>query len=131
MARTFGMEVLINEIHDGDTIYGFIDQGIGMWNFGAAKNGWGLRLSGVSCLELSMPGGIETRDYVRSLYVVGQKYPFESLRWDKYSNRLDVNIVLPGRGQLLNDHLISQHWAVPWNGVGKPPYPEWPRKELT
>ena len=116
--------MLVDEVHDGDTIYGRIDHGVGVETKGPGR--WGFRIAGLNCRELAKPGGGEARDYLRSLVPVGARLPFESLEWDKYGGRLDVRLSLPGVGDLA-EHLIAEGWAARWNGRGTAPVPPWPR----
>ena len=124
--KTFRFYATINEVHDGDTLYGYVDQGIGQWNHGAAKNGIGLRLNGCNARELSEPGGIEARDNLAALVPVGSVVPITSVSWDKYSNRLDVTITLADGTDLVSK-LIADGWAAAWDGTGARPVPAWPR----
>lgn len=124
--RTFGMEALIRAVPDGDTPYGWVDQGIGVWNYGLSKNGMGLRLDGLNAREKDDAGGIEARDYLRTLLPIGSVWPIVCTGWDKYAGRLDVRIALPTIGDL-SEHLIAEGWAARWNGKGPRPLPAWPR----
>lgn len=124
--KTFRFYATVVEVHDGDTIYGWVDQGIGQWNHGAARNGIGLRLNGCNARELSQEGGPEARDHLASLIPAGTVLPITSVSWDKYSNRLDVTITMPD-GSDLASSLIADQWAAPWDGTGPRPVPPWPR----
>jgi endonuclease YncB( thermonuclease family) len=124
--KMFRFYATVNEVHDGDTLYGWIDQGIGQWSHGAAKNGIGLRLNGCNARELSEPGGPEARDHLASLIPVGTVLPITSVSWDKYSNRLDVTVTMPDGSDLVSA-LIAEQWAVAWDGTGTKPVPPWPR----
>lgn len=124
--KVFTFYALINDVHDGDTLYGWVDQGIGQWNHGAAKHGIGLRLNGCNAIELSQPGGIEARDNLASLVPVGSVVPITSVSRDKYSNRLDVTITLADGTDLVSK-LIADGWAAAWDGTGVKPVPAWPR----
>lgn len=124
--KVFTLYALINEVHDGDTLYGWVDQGLGMWNHGAARNGIGFRLNGCNARELSQDGGKEARDNLASLIPVGTVLPITSVSWDKYSNRLDVTITLADGTDLVTK-LIADGWAAAWDGTGARPVPAWPR----
>jgi endonuclease YncB( thermonuclease family) len=127
MKQTFRWIAHINEVHDGDTLYGYCDQGAGIWNYGLAKAGMGLRLYGCNAIELEDPGGHEARDYLASLIPVGSVIPIDTMAWDKWQGRVDVSITLPKIGDLVT-HLISQQWAAgPYYGTGPKPVPPWPR----
>lgn len=124
--KTFRFYATINEVHDGDTLYGYVDQGLGFWNHGAAKNGIGLRLNGCNARELGTPGAIEARDNLAALVPVGSVVPITSVSWDKYANRLDVTITLADGTDLVSK-LVADGWAAAWDGTGKRPVPAWPR----
>lgn len=124
--KSYFVWATIQRVHDGDTLYGILDHGIGMWNMGPYDNGWGLRLAGCNARELNNVGGPEARAYLESLVPVGSVIQVESLHWDKYAGRLDVKIDHPLYGDL-TDHLIAEQWAAPWDGGGARPVPPWPR----
>jgi endonuclease YncB( thermonuclease family) len=124
--QVFDLYAKINEVYDGDTLYGWIDHGCGLWNHGASKAGVGLRLFGCNAIELHEPGGQEAQQNLASLIPVGSYVPIISRDWDKYSNRLDVDIITPA-GIDLVPNLIQTGWAAAWNGVGPRPVPVWPR----
>ena len=125
--QTFTFYALIREVHDGDTLYGWVDQGIGQWNHGASKAGIGLRLNGCNARELSQDGGPEARDNLAALIPVGTTVAITSVGWDKFSNRLDVTITLPDGSDLV-ETLIAGQWAAAWDGTGPRPVPPWPRE---
>ena len=126
MPKTYRLWVTVDRVHDGDTVYGPINHGLGIWSHGPYDNGWGLRLDGCNAIELNNAGGREARDNLETLVPVGSVIEVESVRWDKFSGRLDVRIDHPLYGDL-TDHLIAEGWAVPWNGKGARPVPPWPR----
>ena len=124
--RAFGLEALIRSAHDGDTLYGDIDQGLGVWNRGLSKSGMGLRLWGCNAREIEDPGGPEARARLLQLVPIGSIQPIVCLDWDKWSGRIDVQITL-STGEDLVDKLIAEQWAARWNGKGAKPVPPWPR----
>jgi endonuclease YncB( thermonuclease family) len=124
--RLYDLWVTVNEVHDGDTLYGHIDLGVGTWHFGMSQAGIGLRLDGCNARELAMPGGKEARDNLASLIPVGSVIKVQSSEWDKYSNRIIVSIVLVDGTDLVRK-LVAEQWAASWNGVGEKPVPPWPR----
>ena len=124
--KSYMLWVSVNRIHDGDTLYGSIDQGLGLWNLGPNDAGWGFRLDGCNAIELPTAGGRAARDNLATLIPVGSVLQVESVRWDKFSGRLDVKIDHPLYGDL-TDHLIAEGWAVRWDGRGARPVPPWPR----
>lgn len=127
MKKTFQLWATIRSVHDGDTLYGDVDQGMGTWNKGLSKSGVGLRIYGINARELKEPGGIEARDYLATLIPVGTELPFLCVDWDAWQGRIDVAITLPKVGDLMT-HLIERQWAAgPYYGTGTKPVPPWPR----
>lgn len=129
MKKQFQLWATVRSVHDGDTLYGDVDQGIGTWNKGLSKSGMGLRLDGINARELEEPGGVEARDYVASLVPVGTELSILCVDWDKWQGRIDVRIVLPSVGDL-STHLIQTGWAAAYTGVGPKSVPPWPRKAI-
>lgn len=104
--------------YDGDTIYLTLD----MLLFKMADVS--CRLAGLNTRELAMPGGHEARDFVKMLIPVGTLLTVKIVRLDKYAGRFDG---LVSKGTVcINDHLIQLGWAVPWDGKGPAPIPEYP-----
>lgn len=126
MRKTFQLWATIGSVHDGDTAYGEVDQGMGTWSKGLSKSGVGLRLYGCNARELTDPGGVEARDYLATLIPVGTELPILCVNWDKWAGRIDVSITLPKVGDL-TAHLIREQWAVPYFGTGPKLVPPWPR----
>jgi endonuclease YncB( thermonuclease family) len=124
--QQFTLYASILEVHDGDTLYGYVDHGCGIWNHGHAAHGMGLRFLGCNARELSQPGGPEAQANLAALIPVGTYLQITAEDWDKYDNRLDVSIILPGVGDLVQ-YLIENQWAAAWNGNGPRPVPPWPR----
>ena len=123
---TWRMQARVNVIHDGDTIYADLDQGLGIWNRGTSPNGLGLRIAEINARELTEPGGPDARNHLAALIPAGTVLAVESLRWDKYAGRIDANVTLPD-GTDLASTLIAGQWAVAWDGTGTKPVPPWPR----
>ena len=90
----------------------------------------GLRLFGLNAREHNDPGGAEARDALQgvidSILEPDGSFIFESMGWDKYSNRVEANIPLPNGGSV-NDWMIRNQWAAKWTGTGAKPLPPWPR----
>ncbi len=114
-------------VHDGDTLTCDIDLGFSTW-----RRNQHLRLAGISALELSMPGGIEARDYLRSILPAGTRVMLRSYRAEADPSdvmsfdRYVVRVRLPN-GPDLTDRLVLDGYAVLWDGKTKPaPYPAWP-----
>ena len=107
-------------VHDADTAAVDVDLGMEMWVRHRA-----VRLAGIAARELSEPGGKEARDALATILPVGTLVEVMSTGWDKYAGRLDGVIYLGG--QDINQLLVDQGWAVPWDGRGTQPKPVWPR----
>lgn len=122
--KVFTFYATIEDVHDGDTLYGDVDQGIGIHNRG--KGRMGLRLYGCNARELSMPGGPEARDNLAALIPVGSVVPIVSRAWDRESGRIDVSITLADGTDLVSK-LVADGWAAAWDGTGVKPVPVWPR----
>lgn len=125
MSKVFQLRAIINAVHDGDTLYADVDQGLGIWNRGVSSSGMGLRILGINTRELHEPGGLEATNYVASLVPVGSQVEIVCHGWDKFAGRIDVSITLPEIGDLAT-HLIEAGWAAPWDGNGPRPVPPWP-----
>ena len=122
-AKVYHGYFTVREVHDGDTIYGDLDQGLDSWH-----HNLGLRVAGINARELADPGGKEARDNLASLVHVGDVFPIASFRWDKYANRIDASVTLPD-GRTLATVLIAAQWAAAWDGRGRKEdhVPPWPR----
>lgn len=109
--------------HDGDTGTFEIDRGV----YEYAR--WSVRLVGCNARELAEPGGVEARDFVRSLLPPGTRVVLATVKPDKYGGRLDaaVTFLLNGTPTDLVSLLIAEQWAAPWDGRGSAPVPPWPR----
>ena len=114
-----GNEVL--DVTDADTIKLRIDLG---FNLDGLKIK--CRLYGIACLERNDPGGLESKLHVAELVPVGSEVDVRSIEWDKYSQRFDGIVYMPGNEESLNHRLIREGYAVPWNGRGTQPKPSWP-----
>lgn len=114
-------------VYDGDTIHAaHIDVACG-WRLPPRGNSkWLLvRLAGIAAREIHDDGGPEARDNLAALLgtatiVLKDPHP------DEYGNRWDAWLVLPD-GTNVNDRLVADGWALPWNGQGSQPKPAWPR----
>lgn len=127
MKKKFQLWATIRDVRDGDTMSAWVDQGIGEWNHGLAKSGMGLRLYGCNAIEHDEPGGAEARDNLAGLIPVGTELPIVCEAWDKWQGRIDVSILLPDIGDLVQ-HLWMEGWvAAPYYGFGTKPVPAWPR----
>ena len=120
---TWRMRATVRNVHDGDTIYADLDQGLGIWN-----RNIGLRLAGINARELSEPGGKEARDVVAAMLPVGTVVDIVSLGWDKFAGRIDADVTLFD-GRNLGAVLVEKQWAATWDGKGSRAdhVPPWPR----
>lgn len=109
---------VVVDVHDGDTFTADLDLGFNL------TMRMRVRLLGCNARELDAPGGLPARDALAQL-VGGRKVGVTSLRWDKYAGRVDGAVLLPD-GRDVATELISEGWAVPWDGRGPAPIPPWP-----
>jgi endonuclease YncB( thermonuclease family) len=93
--------------HDGDTVRIDVDMGRGTWWRRA-----NVRLAGLNAPELGTPGGIPSRDFLRSLLPVGTPVSLESVGYDKYGDRVDAYIVRTADGLRVNQTVIDSGYAV-------------------
>ena len=124
--------MVVASVRDGDGCKAFIDRGGNDW--------WyiGIRLHGCAARELRDPGGPEARDYLRGLLtpisppLLGDIFQprwqgeCESLKWDKFADRMIARIWLPGFTKDVSTLLIEAGFAAPWDGTGVQPRPPWP-----
>lgn len=111
------------EVHDGDTIRVLADRG------DDDLSEWNVRVRGCAAIELDDPGGDEARlDLVRRL-PVGTPVVLGHLRPDKYGNRRLAFVFYADAGVVrrLDEQLVVEGWAAPWDGTGEQPRPAWPR----
>lgn len=80
--------LLVDHVHDGDTIYGTLsaDAGLGV---SVSWQKWGVRFYGINAPELATPEGVECRDYLMTLVQPGDTLSVASYSWDKYGHRID------------------------------------------
>jgi hypothetical protein len=114
-------------VHDGDNVLCELDRGTNDYSR------WSIRLIGGNAREMSMPGGPEARAHLLELAApaIDTGYPSHylatviSVRWDKFGNRLDGFVEVPGVPDLMTQ-MIADGYAAPWDGTGKRPIPPWP-----
>lgn len=126
----FAYNATVLEVHDGDTLIVDVDRG--MYD----RSTWVVRLTGLNTIEITAPGGVATRDYLRELLPLGTPVVLYTVKPDKYGSRKGdrrvVNSVVhyldaEGVEQELHKTLIAGGWALAWNGRGTKPVPVWPR----
>lgn len=122
----FQYNAVVVEVQDGDTVDVQVD-----WGFRRYEAPVPIRLLGLACRELKLPGGPEARDYVAGLLPPGTPVLLRTAKPDKYAPRWDAQLWYRSPGGNLVDLgslLITQGWALPWNGRGAQPVPPWPRR---
>lgn len=122
IARWFPAAVA--SVYDGDTVRVSCDLGMDVWRYVNARLVIDAKI-GINCIELKDPGGREARARVLELAPPGSPVTTTAYRWDKYGNRLDCQIMLPG-GRNLAQMLVDEGYAVAWDGTGARPVPTWP-----
>lgn len=103
---------IIRSVHDGDSLRADVDCGFGVWISDMA-----LRLNGLDAPELGKPGGIEARDFLRSLLPIGTQVTIRTHKdqTEKYGRMLAEIWTTPDL-PTINADLISTGHAVPYNG---------------
>ena len=97
----------VDHVHDGDTIYGVLDLGLGHYLGRAPSPLFGVRFYGINAPELSTQAGKDCRDYLMSLVLPGDTLRVDSYGWDKYALRVDaIPYLADGRSlcQVMLDH---------------------------
>jgi len=124
--------MVVVSVHDGDTCKAFLDRGGNDWWY------TGIRLFGSAARELKDPGGPEARDYlagllaritpptIQDMLTARWQGECEALKWDKFSDRIDARIWLPGQAFDVSTLLINAGFAAVWDGQGTQPKPPWP-----
>ena len=112
----------VTRVIDGDTVAGSLSLGFGLYA------DWSVRLYGINARELRDPGGPEARDRLTRMLPAGTKCAVQSAKFDKFSKRVDAILVMPD-GSKVNDRLVREGWAAPYDGVGptSDAVPPWPR----
>jgi endonuclease YncB( thermonuclease family) len=106
--KTFGPYTgVVDQVHDGDTLYVRLDVGFDLTVYAR------VRLYAVNAPELRTAAGVAARDYVRQLLPVGTRVQVVSYGWDKYGGRID-GVVLYGDNQSLAEALLAAGHAVPY-----------------
>lgn len=122
---------VVDQVHDGDTVYVKIGQ---EFDFGfeikvAAGYYARVRLLGQASNELSAADGSgkAARAYAELLLPVGSVVQVLSVGWDKYAPRIDGTIRFGANlDRDFTTEMIAAGYAVPWNGVGKAPVVPFP-----
>jgi endonuclease YncB( thermonuclease family) len=112
---TYPFTLVVDHVHDGDTIYGVLkaDAGMGVHvTWGETGPLWGVRFYGINAPELATPDGVVCRDYLMTLVQPGDVLSVVSYSWDKYGKRLDGVPSTPGGVDLCAAMLAYGHGTV-------------------
>lgn len=103
---------IINSVHDGDSIRCSVDLGMSVW-----VGNIPLRLLGIDAPELGKPGGIDARDYLRTMLGTGQAVTIRTVKdeTEKYGRLLAV-IHTEHDDVSVNQHMLDAGHAVPYDG---------------
>lgn len=108
------------EVVDGDSVRVELDLGFDLhWRVLC-------RLHGIAAREKSDPGGPEARAHLAELIPPGAAVDVRSLKYDKFSGRVQVVLTRPADGLDVNTQMIRDGYAAPWDGRGEQPKPPWP-----
>ena len=118
-------DATVEECFDADTVRLTVDLG-----FDHAQRRVTLRLHGCNARELSEPGGIEARNFLRNLLPAGARVLIRSVRNDKFGGRYNALLALPD-GRDVVAVLLKAGYAAAWNGEGERPVPAWPIPDKT
>jgi endonuclease YncB( thermonuclease family) len=111
---------IVLDNHDGDTARIQLDMGFDIsWKVSC-------RLHGIAARELAEPGGREARDHLTGIIPAGTLVDVLSVRYDKYSGRIDVVLFLSADHTDVGAQMIRDGYAAPWDGKGAQPKPPWP-----
>lgn len=85
------------------------------------------RLAGLNTPDRGEHGYMEARNRLAFLLTTGT-VTVRSVRADKYSGRFDAIVQVTGGGRtiIVNDVMINEGYAVPWDGTGPRPSVPWP-----
>jgi endonuclease YncB( thermonuclease family) len=110
---TFSYVLTVDHVHDGDTIYGVLDIGMGIYLGRPPKPLFGVRFYAINAPELNTDEGKACRDYLKTLVAPGDALRVESYAWDKYGWRID-GIPYLGELNLCEAMLRYGHGTVPY-----------------
>lgn len=79
----------VERVHDGDTVQGVLDAGLGIYLGRSPRPLYSIRFAGINAPELSTPEGKAARDFLQQYVHPGDVLDVESLAWDKYGWRID------------------------------------------
>jgi endonuclease YncB( thermonuclease family) len=111
---------VVLEIVDGDSVRVDVDLGFDLrWKVLC-------RLHGIAAREKNRPGGPEARAHLAELIPPGTRIDVLSIRWDKYSGRIDAKLVRSRDYLDVNTQMVWDGYAAVWDGKGAQPEPVWP-----
>ena len=99
-AYRFSAQVL--RLIDGDTFEADVDLGFKVW-----QRGIKFRRSKVNCPEMYTPQGVAARAFVAGHVLQGTQVVVDSIKVDKYGNRWNAIVWVPGQEKSLNDMLLE------------------------
>lgn len=111
---------LVVKIVDGDTLDVDIDLGLTVW-----RRDERLRLFGIDTPDKN-PKKAAATEFVKSLLVPGDEVvirtykPRKTEEKGKYGRYL-ATIIIPGQSMTLNDMLVEEGYALPYDGTGPRP----------
>lgn len=103
----------LDHVHDGDTIYGVLDKGLGEYLGRPPSPQFGIRFYGINAPELSTAAGPVARDYLETLVKPGDYLRVDSYSWDKYAMRID-GVPYSTAGVNLCQAMLDSGNAVPY-----------------
>ena len=116
-------DVIVKKVIDGDTIVVDLDYGFSHWHHGMV-----IRLHGINAPELSTPEGKEAQRHLLGLIIttaaLGKAvFEIETIRDkpDKYGGRYLGILWVPGGTLSINQQMVLDGHAVPWDGKGVKP----------
>lgn len=111
---------VVLEVVDGDSVRVDLDLGFDLrWKVLC-------RLHGIAAREKSRPGGPEARAHLAGLIPPGTRVDVLSLKYDKYSGRVQTELIRVSDQLHINTRMITDGFAAPWDGRGPQPEPPWP-----
>src|SRR4051794_23915116 len=115
MAAAFGpYRGVVDDVHDGDTVYVKLDVGFDLTVYAR------VRINGINAPELATAAGKAARDYARKVLPNGTAVEVVSLGWDKFGGRIEGQIKAPALGDFASAMIAAGH-AKPWDGRGVRP----------
>lgn len=112
----FQYQFTVTRVHDGDTIEGVLDLGLGIYLGRDPSPLFGIRFAGINAPELSTEAGQRALAFLQTLVVPGDVVGVESISWDKYRARID-GIVWMQDGTNLCQAMLDSGNAVPYPPV--------------